>query len=103
MRAMTGIPCPGCGMTRSLTSIWHGNFLLSFRFHPLGIPLFAICVCCLVFCVNDHIFPNLNRYTNRLRVLFMKNATLCSIAVTMVVLWLARLVMWRTGLQFFMW
>ena len=90
-------------MTRSLTSIWHGDFLLSFRYHPLGIPLFAICVFCLLFCVSDHVFPPLNRYTNRMRAIFMKNATLSSIAVTMVVLWAARLVMWKTGPHFFIW
>ncbi len=34
-------PCPGCGMTRSIASLWHGGFLASWKFHPLGVFLFA--------------------------------------------------------------
>jgi len=44
MAALTGIPCPGCGMTRAALSALHGDFATSLRFHPLGmiiIPLFA--------------------------------------------------------------
>ena len=103
MRALTGIPCPGCGMTRSLTSIWHGHFLISFRYHPLGMLLFVICVCCLLLCASDHVFPRLNRYTDRVRTQFMKNATLVTIAVTMVTVWAVRLVLWKTGPPFFTW
>lgn len=39
-RFLTGLPCPGCGLTRSLESLWHGRLLLSIRYHPLGIPFF---------------------------------------------------------------
>gem|GEM_PF-2780381 len=31
-------------MTRSLEEIWKGNLSLSVRYHPLGLPLFFICV-----------------------------------------------------------
>lgn len=34
--------CPGCGIGRSITMIYHGNFADSFRMHPLGI--FALVV-----------------------------------------------------------
>ena len=40
---LTGLPCPGCGMTRSLKAIWSGDLILSLRYHPLGLPLFASC------------------------------------------------------------
>ena len=36
----TGYPCPGCGLTRSINAIWHGNLLESIYLHPLGLPLF---------------------------------------------------------------
>lgn len=36
---LTGAPCPGCGMTRSLLALLHGSPGESWRFHPLGIPL----------------------------------------------------------------
>lgn len=32
----TGFPCPGCGLTRSVTSFLHGYFTQSFGYHPLG-------------------------------------------------------------------
>ena len=31
------IPCPGCGMTRSVSHFFHLNFLESFIFNPFGI------------------------------------------------------------------
>jgi hypothetical protein len=32
---MTGIPCPTCGVTRSLVHLAQGNFLTAFRMNPL--------------------------------------------------------------------
>lgn len=40
-RLWTGLPCPGCGMTRSMVCLFHGDALASLRFHPLGIFLGA--------------------------------------------------------------
>jgi hypothetical protein len=40
-RMVTGLPCPGCGMTRSLISLAHGDIAASLYFHPLG-PALAI-------------------------------------------------------------
>ena len=42
MRSLLHIPCPGCGMTRSFNALWHGDLVTSFRFHPLGLPLFGV-------------------------------------------------------------
>lgn len=36
MHRTMGLPCPGCGLTRSVTSFIHGDFLWSFGYHPLG-------------------------------------------------------------------
>ncbi len=37
---ITSYPCAGCGMTRAMVLITHGEFSEAFRFHPLSIPLF---------------------------------------------------------------
>ncbi len=37
---LTGIPCPGCGLTRSFVCLGHGHFADSVRYHPLGPILF---------------------------------------------------------------
>jgi uncharacterized protein DUF2752 len=35
-RLLTGLPCPGCGLTRSLVSLMHGDLSAAVLFHPLG-------------------------------------------------------------------
>lgn len=42
MRAATGIPCPGCGLTRSFCAIAKGEVGRAFHFHLLGPVLFGI-------------------------------------------------------------
>ncbi len=32
----TGLPCPGCGLTRSIVAAAHGNLSTSFSYHRLG-------------------------------------------------------------------
>lgn len=32
----TGIDCPGCGMTRSISALLHGDLKQSLELHPLG-------------------------------------------------------------------
>ncbi|MGN0376924.1 MAG: DUF2752 domain-containing protein [Suilimivivens sp.] len=35
--AITGLPCPGCGGTRAFYYLFSGDFISSFRFHPVVI------------------------------------------------------------------
>jgi len=34
-RALTGFTCPGCGSTRGMHQLLHGNFIAAFEFNPL--------------------------------------------------------------------
>jgi hypothetical protein len=34
-RALTGLTCPGCGTTRCLHQLLHGNIIAAFKFNPL--------------------------------------------------------------------
>lgn len=36
MKTTTGIPCPGCGLTRSVTGVFHGRFLAAWQYNPFG-------------------------------------------------------------------
>jgi len=36
MKKFTGLPCPGCGITRSIINCSRGNFGAAWRYHPLG-------------------------------------------------------------------
>ena len=35
IKELTGIPCPGCGMTRAYLSLLQGDISAAFAFHPL--------------------------------------------------------------------
>lgn len=56
-RNITGIACPGCGMTRSLIASAHLHFTDAIAFHPLGPPVLVLlityCASRLVFKVNN--------------------------------------------------
>jgi len=39
---LTGLPCPGCGLTRSFVCIGHGYWRDSLHWHPLGLGIYAV-------------------------------------------------------------
>ena len=41
---VTGLPCPGCGLTHSFCAIGKGDFSLAFAWHWLGPPLFLLLI-----------------------------------------------------------
>ncbi|GAB24176.1 MAG TPA: DUF2752 domain-containing protein [Gordonia polyisoprenivorans] len=43
-RLVTGLPCPGCGLTRSWVYGVHGDWSQSFAAHPFGLPMIAAIV-----------------------------------------------------------
>ncbi|MCF0165653.1 MAG: DUF2752 domain-containing protein [Bacteroidales bacterium] len=45
---LTGLPCPGCGITKSIVSIYQGQFLQSLQYHIMGIPYVAACILILI-------------------------------------------------------
>lgn len=47
LRAVTGIPCPSCGLTRALAHLERGHWAEAVRFHPFA-PLVFLLVLALV-------------------------------------------------------
>lgn len=39
---LTGLPCPGCGLTRSFVCLGHGRLLEALHWHPLGPAIFFL-------------------------------------------------------------
>jgi hypothetical protein len=39
---VTGLPCPGCGLTRSIIYLSHLNFEKAFRSNPMGFPIYLV-------------------------------------------------------------
>ena len=40
-KQLTGIPCPGCGLTTATGQLFHGNFLASIQTHAFA-PIFLV-------------------------------------------------------------
>ncbi len=47
------IPCTGCGITRSIISLLHGDILLSLKYNILGIPLVILFIICVIWELYD--------------------------------------------------
>ena len=39
---LTGLPCPGCGLTRSFVCLSHGDLFEALHWHPLGPALYLL-------------------------------------------------------------
>jgi len=62
MKALWGVPCPGCGLTRSITHISHLHFMDAAVMHPFGFPIYLLVVT-LVTCL---VWPRARRGLVRL-------------------------------------
>lgn len=51
-RAVTGMPCPGCGMTRAVHFLMHADVVRAFSYNPL---LFLAAPVALAFAVAPHL------------------------------------------------
>lgn len=43
-KSVTGVPCPTCGLTRSVSLLLRGDITSSLAVHPLGFPVLAAIV-----------------------------------------------------------
>jgi hypothetical protein len=79
----TGIPCPGCGMTRSFLHLFHGELPEAFHDHPLFFTIPIILVISLL----------LNVYKDNIKLKKVLVSILSLIVIAFVVVFIIRMVL----------
>jgi hypothetical protein len=54
VKSITGIPCPSCGTTRSVTTLLEGNIADSITINPFGVAAVSMLIVFPVWVVIDH-------------------------------------------------
>ena len=52
-KMLTGLPCPGCGITKSLIFLYQGDLRKSLHYHLFGLPLVLTCVFFIVLLLTE--------------------------------------------------
>jgi hypothetical protein len=54
IKHVTNIPCPSCGSTRSVLSLFHGNLKQAIYWNPIGILLVLIMIIVPIWIIYDY-------------------------------------------------
>ena len=65
---LTGLPCPGCGLTRAFSAISHGQLKTAWQLNPFSFPLYALAVCFVFFPLGERLRPGLGNTLLRWRI-----------------------------------
>ncbi len=64
---LTGLPCPGCGLSRSIVAAAHGEIINSFSHHLLGLLTLVYILLQFIFRLGWILFPKYGLRFNRTR------------------------------------
>lgn len=70
LRNTTGIPCPGCGLTRAIVAAVHGDWRGSFAYHRLGPLVVGFLILQLLYRLSWMGLPAFRTQINRVGTLF---------------------------------
>ena len=94
-RLLTGYPCPGCGISRSIGALIQGNVSLSLSLHPLGLLVFFVFI---IFMTNP---DYLAAFGKRFNYFFNSKPNSIRISlslITLLLLWIWNLTRWDSVL-----
>jgi hypothetical protein len=89
-RSVTGIPCPGCGLLRSMVSAMHGDVAKSLEYHRLGLITLVYVALQFLFRLAVLLFPMLGIRFSRFDSLLNRGIIL--LAVLFGVNWILTLI-----------
>ena len=75
-RLLTGLPCPGCGLTHAFCNISHGHFRMAWQANPFGFVFYALAMVFVVWPWLRVRFPEIEGVIRRTRVLVWAPALL---------------------------
>ncbi len=78
-KSLTGIPCPGCGLTRGFRALFSGNIIKAESYNILTIPIFLFFILLSILLTID-ILTN-NNYSERVLKIASKHYILLIIIV----------------------
>ena len=93
IREGLGLPCPGCGLSRGIAALIHGDWQSSIRYH-LFAPVFLVAFGLLVIATLAPVWsrPRLIGWIDRLE---SGTGISCVLSIGLVVYWLIRLLFFR--------
>jgi hypothetical protein len=88
-----GLPCPGCGLSRAIAALLHGDWQTCFTFH-LFAPFFLLALILMAWIT---FLPVAQRQwlTSQIEVIERRSGIVAILLIGLVVYWLARLIILR--------
>lgn len=84
-QSLTGLPCPGCGLTRGFCAISHGRFREATAYNAFSLPLYALSLGLLASPLLLRVFPALSSRSSQ-RLLFRAGGYL-TVAILVYGIW----------------
>lgn len=92
---VTGVPCPGCGLTRACMLLLKGQLQASIKFHAFA-PIFVVLISMLIICT---VLPRTvtESFINKAETLERQTGITILILGGLILYWLARLLLFPTA------
>ena len=92
-RELFGLPCPGCGLSRAISALLHGDWQTSFTYH-LFAPFFLLALISMALVI---FLPGAQRQwlISHLEVIEHRSGIVAIALISLMVYWLIRLIFFR--------